>query len=69
MNAWALVALLVRMNVACNVLLAAVVLLLAAVQPLTPLWMGHALLVVSGLLTLWAVKLAVGGVRTLRRGA
>jgi hypothetical protein len=69
MNAWALVALMVRMNVACNLLLVAIALLLAATQPLMPELAGYVLLVASGLVTLWACKLAVGSLRSLRRGA
>jgi hypothetical protein len=69
MNAWALVALMVRMNVVCNLLLIAIALLLAAALPLMPAWMGNSLLVISGLLTLWASKVAVTSVRSLRRGA
>ena len=69
MNAWALVALIVRMNVACNLLLVALALLLAATQPLMPQTAAHVLLVISGSTALWGCKLAVGGVRSLRRGA
>ncbi|MBI3467523.1 MAG: hypothetical protein HY000_31320 [Planctomycetes bacterium] len=68
MNAWALVALMVRMNVACNLLLVAIALLLAAIQPLMPQIAAHVLLVISGLVALWGCKLAVGSVRSLRRG-
>jgi hypothetical protein len=67
MNAWALVGVMVRMNVACNLLLVAIALLLAAIQPLMPQTASHLLLVLSGMVGLWGCKLAVGSLRSLRR--
>jgi hypothetical protein len=69
MNAWALVALMVRMNAVCNLLLVAIALLLAALQPAMPQTIAGLLQLSSGLIALWGCKFAVCSVRSLRRGA